>query len=166
MSDQLAMCTLPPGSPVLGPAPGFDGADGNAVALCWPFLGLGVGVWLLETCSWSWLQLHHPRGKATDSGVMPCRSGLALPGSISMGWDTKSLNVIKLLSGSQNFILHNPFHLLRTPAHAGWSNSQAQHLIHGDYGHITEIRVNIQFAEDQSVSLSWNSFQLPHWQLC
>lgn len=53
MTDQLAMCTLRPASPVLGPAPGFGGAGGNLVALCWPFLAVGVRVWLLGICSWS-----------------------------------------------------------------------------------------------------------------
>ena len=56
-------------------------------------------------------------------------------------------------------------HLLRTPGHAEWSHLQARHLVHADYRHIMEIRVNIQFAEDQPVSLNWNTFQLPHWQL-
>lgn len=44
-------------------------------------------------------------------------------------------------------------------------SSPGSNLVDAAYRHTMENSANIQFAEDQPVSLNWNTFWLPHWQL-
>lgn len=147
---------LPPASPALGPVPGCSETGDNLAALCGPFLRAGIRAWLL-------VLVHGPDCCSTTPVGRHWGNVLHFwfPSQEAFPW-AETWN----LSGwAQHFILHHPFpsaediRICRVVSSPGSTPCACR------YRHIMKIRVHIQFAEDEPVSLNWNIFQLPHWQL-
>lgn len=90
-------------SSVLGLVLGFCGTGGNLMAMCWPFLGVGIRPWLLGLFSWSQLLLHQPCRKVAD--MRGCVAGQGSPCQEASPW----AEISNPSGRAHNFIPHYPF---------------------------------------------------------
>lgn len=144
-------------SSVLGLVLGFCGTGGNLMAMCWPFLGVGIRPWLLGLCSWSQLLLHQPCRKVADMRGCVAGQGSPLPGSIPVGWDTKSLRASTQLHST-------------LPLPICWGHQDVQSglisRLNTLYVQLTGILWRtVLILSLLKTSLSHWTFWLPHWQL-